>query len=168
MTPNPAIQRTGCRSLILFSLGDMTCVLLFIVLSATSAAAQTWFTGDPSRKPHVAVDDSFLVTRVPIKVLEPPKLARMKVSWDRVTAYWTINLESDAILDPIYKPCSFTFGDFSGYTVRAGDRDGRTVLMLVPRSYEQAIMLRDALTTLHKLAPENVSTESKDAEKHLE
>ena len=166
MSPQPA--RRAPQSLSLGSLGDMTRALLLILLSVTSAAAQTWYTGDPSRKHHLAVDGDFLVTRAPIKILEPPKLTRMKVSWDRVTANWTINLESNVVLDPIYKPCWFTVGDWNGYTVRAGDRDGKTILMLVPKSYEQAITLRDALITLHKFSPESVSTEDKDAEKHLE
>ena len=146
----------------------MTRVLLLIALSAVSAEAQTWYTGYPSRQSQIGVDGDSLVTRAPIKKLAPPKLTRMKVSWDRVTANWTIRLESDITLDPIYKPCWFTFRDWNGYTVRAGDRDGRTFLVLVPKSYEQAIILRDALIALHEFSANSVSTEDKDAEKHLE
>ena len=112
------------------------------------------------------IEDGFLVTHTPIKILEPPKLASMKVSWD--SGNWTINLQCEVILDPIYKPCWFIFGNWNGYTVRAGDRDGRSFLMLVPRSYEQAIILRDVLIRLHKLSPQQVVTEDKEAEKPLD
>ena len=118
----------------------MRSVFLALLAFTVSVSAQTWYTPDPTRlaEQKVKVEGAFLVVHAPITVLPPPKIASLKVAWDRITANWTIILQS---------------------------KDGASTLTLVPKTYEQAVTLRDALIRLHRLTPQQVTSEDQAAEK---
>jgi hypothetical protein len=145
---------------------SFTLILLFA--SVLPAPAQTWFKGDPSKGGVSSIENGYLVTKTPIKVLDPPKIDTLKVAWDRTVAYWKVELTSKIPLEQVYKPCGFEFNGWNSYTVMAGDRDGGSFLTLIAKSYEHSITIRDALIKQLKLSPANVSTEPKDAEKILD
>jgi hypothetical protein len=148
---------------------DMRYFLLILYFaSGLHASAQTWFNGDPNKGVVSSIEDGYLVTKTPIKVLDPPKIDSLKVTWDRTVGHWKVELTSKAPLDKVYKPCRFDFNGWNSYTVMAGDRDGGSFLVLIPKSYEHSIDIRDALIKQLKLSPKNVSTEPKDAEKILD
>jgi hypothetical protein len=133
--------------------------------SVLQASAQTWFSGDPSKGSVSSIEDGYLVTKIPIKILDPPKIDSMKITWDRTVGNWKVELTSKTPLEQVYKPCRFDFNGWNSYTVMAGDRDGGSFLVLITKSYEHSIEIRDALIKQLKLSPQNVSTEPKDSEK---
>ncbi len=144
--------------------------LTIIVLLAWMpiASAQTWFTGNPYEGDVSSIEDGHLVSRIPITILDPPKIDEMKVEWDGGTANWKITLLSNETLAKDYKPCRIYFDGWNSYTVSAGDRDGGSFLVIYMKSYEHSIALRDALTKQFKLASTAVSTDPKDSEKILD
>jgi hypothetical protein len=141
---------------------------LLFLSTMLDASAQTWFTGDPYKNGVSSIEDGYLVTKTPIKVLAPPKIDTMKVSWDRAVGHWKIELVSKVPLDQVYKPCRFDFNGWNSYTVGAGDRDGGSFLLLITKSFEHSIEIRDALIKQLKISPKNVTTDPKDAEKILD
>lgn len=143
--------------------------MLFTILlcSTASLMAQNWYTFEKGQEINSSIEKNELITRLKIKILPPPQITSIEVSWDRMTANWVINLKSSAVLDKIYKPCHFEFDGWTGYTVKAGDLNDTSFLMLFPKSYTKAISIRDALIKLHKLKPDQVHTEDQDAEKKL-
>jgi hypothetical protein len=143
-------------------------LLILFFASGLHASAQTWFTGDPHKDSVSSIEDGYLVTKIPIKVIDPPKIDSMKVTWDRTVGHWKVELTSKTPLAQVYKPCRFDFNGWNSYTVLAGDRDGGSFLTLIAKTYEHSLEIRDALIKQLKLLPQNVSTDPKDAEKILD
>jgi hypothetical protein len=142
-------------------------LLILFFASVTFTSAQTWFTGNPYEDAVSSVKDGYLIVKVPVTVLDPPKITQMKITWDGLTGNWKIILLSEKPLPKEYKPCRIDFNGWNSYTVVAGDRDGGSFLEILMKSYEHSIELRDALIKQFKLKPEVVTTDPKDAEKKL-
>lgn len=143
-------------------------LLILFCAPVSFASAQTWFTGNPYEGAVSSVKDGYLISKIPITVLDPPKITQMKIAWDGLTANWKVILLSEKPLAKEYKPCRIDFNGWNSYTVGAGDRDGGSFLEIYMKSYEHSIELRDALIKQLKIQPKNVTTDPKDAEKTLE
>jgi len=141
--------------------------ILFISALNNITFAQTWYTGNPNKNGISTIEDGFLITKTPIEVLDPPSIHSIEVTWDKTIGIWKVTLTSKKTLKQIYKPCRFYLNGWNSYTVRAGDLNGGSFLMIAAKSYEHSIEIRDAIAKQMNLKDENITTEPQEAEQIL-